>query len=482
MQIEDLLYPFLQAYIAAPQWVKSGLGQAYTLLPVSIRRGKFYSTFAQELATHRDEAAIRTLSEHKLAATLKLAIETVPAYQKHQKLSRFLNESNKLEEILLEIPPVSKEEIKGDVERFVSTFLPKSRRLKTSTGGSTADPMYFYLQKGVTRPREYAFMDDFLRRVGLGPNDVILSMQGRKVPTAGEANGRMWMYEPIKRQLIVSSDHLEDRYMPQYMEALRMWRPSYIQAYPSTLYPLARWLSENPQPDIVQRMRGVLIYSENVYDFQRRLIESVFKCPVLTHYGHSERILMAASMPGDPRYFFWPQYGKFELLDTEGNRITQPDVLGEIVGTSFDNQVMPFVRYRTGDFAVLSDRSHPDLPLYPVCERIEARLQEFLVCKDHRLISVSTLGAAHFDKMNDIETMQYEQDEPGVVIVKVVSSTPLTPSRQETLAKAIRDKTQGGCTVDVRMVDQLPRTPRGKHKMLVQHLDISHYLGAAAIE
>ncbi len=185
---------------------------------------------------------------------------------------------------------------------------------------------------------------------------------------------------------------------------------------------------------------------------------------------------MAASLPGDPRFFFWPQYGKFELLDPDGNPITQPCVLGEIVGTSFDNQVMPFVRYRTGDFALLSDHPHPDLPLYPVCERIEARIQEFLVCKDHRLISVSTLGLARFDDINDIQTMQYEQDEPGRVVMKVVSTTPLTASQTEKLAQAVREKTQGGCTVEVRPVDQLPRTPRGKHKMLIQHLDISHYI------
>ena len=482
MQIEDILYPFLQTYIHAPQWMKSVVGHAYACVPLGFRRGKYYGAFAKELATHKDEVSIRRLSEQKLAATLKMAIETVPAYQNYRSLLRYLDKPGDLEALLVEIPPVSKEEIKNDVERFLSTSLPQSYRLKVSTGGSTADPMRFYLQKGVTRPKEYSFMDDFLSRVGLSPRDIILSLQGRMVPTASRKNGRFWMYEPIKRQVILSSDHLEAEYMPQYMEALRMWRPSYIQAYPSTLYPLARWLSENPQPDIVQRIKGVLIYSENVYEFQRRLIESVFNCPVLIHYGHSERVLMAASMPNDPRYFFWPQYGKFELLDTEGRQITQPGILGEIVGTSFDNQVMPFIRYRTGDFAVLGDRPHQDLPLYPVCERIEARLQEFLVCKDQRLISVSTLGAAHFDEINEIETMQYEQHLPGVVLVKVVSTKPLSPASKESIARAIREKTQNGCVVEVSMVDDLPRTLRGKHKMLVQHLDISPYMGAAAIE
>jgi phenylacetate-CoA ligase len=94
-------------------------------------------------------------------------------------------------------------------------------------------------------------------------------------------------------------------------------------------------------------------------------------------------------MPDDDRYFFWPQYGHFELLDAENRPITQPGKLGFVVGTSFDNKVMPFLRYRTGDLAVLSDRSHPLLPGYPACERIVGRLQEFIVCRDHRLVSIT---------------------------------------------------------------------------------------------
>lgn len=40
------------------------------------------------------------------------------------------------------------------------------------------------------------------------------------------------MYEPIKRQLILSSDHLEHRYMPEYMAAVWQWKPRYNPRFP----------------------------------------------------------------------------------------------------------------------------------------------------------------------------------------------------------------------------------------------------------
>ena len=46
-------------------------------------------------------------------------------------------------------------------------------------------------------------------------------------------------------------------------------------------------------------------------------------------------------------------------------------------------------------------------------------------------------------------------------------------------ARAVREKTQGGCTVEVVEVDAIPLTQRGKQRLIVQHLDIERYLGAA---
>lgn len=476
MSVEDLLHPLLSAYVASPQWAKSSLGRAYRLLPVALRRGSHYERFRRELAAGPKDAG--EIGLRKLAHTLRWAIETVPAYRRYGHLAGSIADDplSVLEKIL----PAGKEDIKAAPDAYLSEALPARARLKTFTGGSTASPMKFCLHRGVSRPREYAFMDDFHGRVGLTDDDIVLALRGRTVPTAAAPGGRLWMYEPIKRQLILSSDHLEPRYMPQYVEALRTWRPAFIQAFPSALYPLARWLAENPLPEVTSQLRGVLLYSENVYGFQMEQFRAVFGCPILKHYGHSERVLMAASMPDDERYFFWPQYGHFELLDTHGKRITRPGVLGEIVGTSFDNLVMPFVRYRTGDMAMLSDGpEHPALPGYVAVERIEGRLQEFLVCRDARLVSICTMGAAHFGQLAEVDEIQYEQHEPGHFDLKVVTRKPLSEAARRDIERAVAAKTQGGCTAKVVEVAAMERTARGKHRMLIQHLDVGRHFAAA---
>jgi phenylacetate-CoA ligase len=473
MSFEDKFHWLLARYIASPQWVKSSIGAAYSALPMRVRVGRSYESW-RELASINQPARVNQLVAEKLQQTLEWALNHVPAYAQYRPL---LGSGQDCFAILQQLPLLSKEMIKQGGEAYLATHRTKKHRMAMFTGGSTATPMQFCIEKGVTRVKEYGFIDEFHSRVGLSMNDVVLALRGRSVPGAQDGT-RFWMYEPIKKQLILSSDHMLAHNMPDYIRAILEWKPRYIQAFPSALYPLAKWLAQYPEPALAGQFRGVLLFSENVYPHQAELFEKVFGCPVLKHYGHSERALMAASKVGDARYFVYPQYGYTELLDFNGQPVTEPGQLGQLVATSFDNQVMPFVRYQTGDLAVLG-RAAPDAQNVPkgalVLERIEGRLQEFVVTHDLRLISIATLGAAHFNELADVGAIQYAQSQPGQVELWVEVAGRLPEAMKQKIAQAVSDKTQGGCTLTVHETGQIPRSIRGKHQMLRQQLDLSQY-------
>jgi len=140
---------------------------------------------------------------------------------------------------------------------------------------------------------------------------------------------------------------------------------------------------------------------------------------------------------------------------------------------------MPFIRYRTGDYGVLGGAPHRSLPGFPVVERIEGRLQEFVVCHDHRLITVTTLGSAHFEELDSCLRIQYEQHEPGRLVLRVVPLRPLSVQARASIERAVHEKTQGGCAVHVEEVSSIPLTARGKQRLLLQHIPLERYLGAA---
>jgi phenylacetate-coenzyme A ligase PaaK-like adenylate-forming protein len=150
------------------------------------------------------------------------------------------------------------------------------------------------------------------------------------------------------------------------------------------------------------------------------------------------------------------------------------------VGTSFDNRVMPFVRYRTGDLAMLAEDGSLGVAGFPAVERIAGRLQEFVVCRDERLISVTALGVAHFPELCAVDSLQYEQRKAGELLLKVVAEGEIPARELRRMATAVAARTQGGCDVGALQVERIERTPRGKSRMLVQHLDLRRYFGLGA--
>lgn len=475
MGLEDYLHGLQDRYISAPQWLRSIAGGGYAMLPHRLRYGQHYARFAAE-AAGLESAPAAALAREKLAATLATALSVVPAYTAYRDLAAALADPVRC---LTQLPLTAKEDIKRAPAAYRSTACG-ARGLRTFTGGSTAQPVEFLLERHVTRVRESAYFDAIDRELlGRRDDDVTLGLHGRTVASAAREGGRLWMYEPIKRALMFSSDHLERRFMPEYVDVLRRRRPRQIRAYPSALLPLAQWLAEKPCEEFSANVAGILLTSENIYAPQIELFRAVFpRARIVKHYGHSERVLMATSLDVAPEYRFLPLYGHLELIDLAGRPIEVPGELGEIVGTSFDNQVMPFVRYRTGDLGVWGEACPGEAP---VLRSIEGRLQEFVVCSDRRLVSVTTLGAAHFTELALADCIQYEQHEAGRVELRVVTPRPLDAAEIARIEHAVRAKTQGGCAARVQRVAHIERTARGKHRMLIQHLDLAGFFGAGAM-
>lgn len=263
--------------------------------------------------------------------------------------------------------------------------------------------------------------------------------------------------------------------MPEYAAAIRLCKPAFIRAYPTAIEPLARWFGANPAPEVDERIRCLQLFSETIHEYQFNLFERVFKCPVILDYGHSESAGKAISMAGDRRNFFWPLYGHVELVSQDGTPVTEPGVLGEIVATGFDNQVVPLNRYRTGHMATWSERPNHTRPAFAVVDRIEGRLQGFLDSKDYRLVSTSSMCAPHFEMLVTADCMQFEQTEPGRAVLKVLSAGELSAEPKATLTNGIRAMTQGGLEVEVVRADDLSRTTSGKHRLLVQRIDAKSF-------
>jgi phenylacetate-CoA ligase len=489
MSLEDRLYPLLGFYERLPQGLRRAMGLAYRQLPQAWRWGKHYPEF-KDLALQGENWAPERIQEYQLKElrrTLIHAVNYCPFYQRTFGQARFYPDRVRTFADLEECPFTEKRDLLEHLPEMASTAVPAKQRLYISTGGSTGIPVGFYLQKGISRPKEQAFWETIWRRGGYFDGARLVIIRGHVVNS--KSTGKIAFYDATRDWLMLSSYHLTEDRLPEYLEEIEKFRPDVLHAYPSAALQLAEYLEKSGQSWRTP-LRGLLCGSERLNLPQKRMLERVFGCRPYRWYGHSERVVLAGEGARSELFYFTPQYGfvEFGPADGEGFR--------EVIGTSFHNMAMPFVRYRTGDYVRVVPESvtrgpwsafpeyrraagvgastgaagsvELEFPWLAVSE-VAGREQEFLVSGTGRRISLTAFNM-HDSVFDDLYAVQFHQAEPGRVEFRYVAGPKFHSSRLVLIEAGIRRKLGDDFQLEMRSVSDVEKTSRGKHKWLVSSL------------
>ncbi|MEA2716215.1 MAG: hypothetical protein QOI99_532 [Actinomycetota bacterium] len=460
MSLEDRLYPFLPLYEGLPLGVKRTIGRSFRRVPERWRLGARYGEF-RALATEGETWDVAQVEEYQfgqLRRTLAHAAASCPFYQRRFREAGFRPEALSDFDGLRGCPSLTKDDLLAHREEMVSSEVPAGERLYMTTGGSTGVPVGFYLHKGVSRPKEQAFLEAQWKRAGYFDGARLAVIRGHV--TSDRARGAIASYDATRDWLMLSSSHLTEARLPEYLEALEKFRPDLLHAYPSAALQLADFLERAGQTWRLP-LRAVLCGSERLTLPQKRLLERVFGCRVFRWYGHAERVVLAGEGRQSDSFHFWPQYGfvEFGPADDEG--------LCEVIGTSFHNLAFPMVRYRTGDRVRVATEGR-EFP-WAAAGEVAGRDQEFLVSAGGRRISLTAFNM-HDRIFDEISAVQFFQEQRGRAELRYVAGPRFEASKLPLIEAGIRRKLGDDFEVHLRAVRETEKTARGKHRWLVSTL------------
>jgi len=458
---------------ALPYPVRQLAKYMISLVPPQARYGKvFWETynFLQESQWWSREK-LEDYQYQQLSKLLHHSYQNVPYYRKIFDERELKPKDIQNFDDLKKLPYLTKELIRENLTSLIAENYPSSKLQYITTGGSTGIPLGFYQQRRISDSREWAFMLTLWNRVNFKIGDKRAILRGTVVKSINK--GKFWEYNPSDKTLIFSSYHMTDQTMPKYIKKINHFQPDFLHVYPSVLTILARFMKkENIEP--FSSLKGVLSGSENLYSWQRDLLEDVFQCRVFSWYGHTEQAVLAGECEKNVNYHLFPEYGLVELIDKNGNPISKNDEVGEIVATGFNNFAVPFVRYKTGDLAVLSHDECLCGRNYLSLKRIEGRKQEYLITKDEGLISLGpALFSIHDANWANIKQIQFIQEEPGTLVIRIVTEQTSPESEiGEYILKLFRARFGELFQLELDFVDHIPPTSSGKHRFLIQKLPI----------
>ena len=421
-----------------PYWVKAPF--AKFIRNKLIGNKVFIETTTQlNEADEYSQEQIESVQLAKLKETLIHAYEHSPYYKRSFDLAKFDPYSVASISCLQKLPVLKKNDLKQHFEELQADNIDDYYMV--TTGGTSGEPTKVNMERDAIY-REWAFIYHYWARFGYDfHNSRIATFRGV------DMGNNMSQINPLYNEIRLNPFILNRENIRSYQKKIDKYGASFIYGYPSAVYNYCR-LSQENKIDLAGRFKAALLISENLYEFQKELIQKVLQCPIAIFYGHSERAVFAEN--NDDGYSFNLLYG-----------VTEIDSSGQPIVTGFINRKTPLIRYLVDDRVEETRENRYNITGHHDCD--------VLLGEKGEQISMAAINF-HDDTFDGIEAYQFVQNEPGACIIRIVSSSGIASPKIDKIKQRVESKLGGEFRCEVDVTDKIEYTARGKYQMLIQNI------------
>lgn len=430
----------------------------YHRIPERIRLGRKFPHLLEQWVTmqHQPYEKRRAFQLQELCRIIRYAYD-------HTKYYRRLFDDHGIKpgdikdfSDMKKIPYLTKDIVRRHTRDMLSDCISSGVTYVT-TGGSTGEPCGFYVSRNSLK-RNTVFEWLHWHNMGYSVGDKCAVLRGNVVKDG------YFCYDRGHDYLILSVYRMTEELLPRYLDKIEEYKPKVIQGYPSALEIVAKFMQKTGRKLNIS-LKGISTTSEMLYPSQRKIIEEAFDCKVWDKYGNSEQVGIIG-MCGAGQYHEFMEHSYLEYEPTEEAGVY------EIVGTSFINDAMPFIRYRTGDLCEIGGGICPCGVESVHISRIVGRWHgDLLKTNCGNLISLTALNT-HSDIFDHTKRIQYYQDTVGEVILKILRTDDYTDEDSRKIKAELATKFQDQVKLSLEFVDDIPLTKRGKYKFVDQRLPL----------
>lgn len=253
------------------------------------------------------------------------------------KIDFSLSGSDFLDEFKAKVPILKKASVKENPDSFL-VRRPTKIDLEFHTSGSTGKPMNAFIswRHWIV---EQAVIYRHWKWHGYKFRDTCAMLRSYS-PKEGEP---LIKYNWSLNTYYYSPFHLDDEHMEEYYRHMLSKRVKYLRGYPSSIKIFSEFCQNKGYT--ISGLKFILTASEVLSEEDRSFIEKVFGVQIGNHYGLAEQIVMFGNCSESSILHNYNEYGYCELIPTDEENIFR------IIGTNLHNDLMPLLRYDTGDLA-----------------------------------------------------------------------------------------------------------------------------------
>jgi phenylacetate-CoA ligase len=406
---------------------------------------------------------IRQLQLQNLRAFLKDVQVHVPYYR--QLFTELGFEPATIDSVkkLAELPLLSKPEIRQHLDELKADDALSLARF--NTGGSSGEPLIFYI--GSRRvSHDVAAKWRATRWWGVDIGDPEAVIWGSPIELGAQDKVRL-LRDKLLRTHLIPAFEMSSEKLDGFIRQIQQIRPKMLFGYPSALAHIASHAEKRGVALNDLGIKVAFVTSERLYDHQRAKIESVFACPVANGYGGRDAGFIAHQCPEGGMHITAEDI-IVEIVDKQGQPLPNGE-LGEIVVTHMATRDFPFIRYRTGDMGVLSDKVCACGRGLPLLEEIQGRTTDFVVAQDGTVLH----GLALIYVLRDLEgvdSFKITQDSLDKTTVQIVKTLKYQTAYEQKIIDEFKKRLGQAVTINIEYTDYIPKERSGKFRYVISHV------------
>ena len=412
----------------------------YNIVPFKKRYGSVYGETVDFLNDVDNWTYDRTkeFQFNELKRVLINAQKYVPYYGKLFSEYEFNPNISSFNDIR-KLPYLTKDIINDNFEEMVSTnFNGKKYLFKTS--GSTGKRLKFYGEDSMYK-KEAAYISHSFKSHGSDLyNDWSIWIR-RHSP---KDNNDLMVKDYELKRIYLSAFHLNDQTIYDYVKIINNSKIKTIVTYPSTAYWLSCLLEKNNL--ILDRITSLHGASEKCLPIWSDKIKSVFGFDFKMHYGQVEKVSFAYQSSVSNYYHESLTYS-----------FTEYDENNTIVGTSFMNNVMPFIRYKTNDVVELIESPSYDNSSPLIIKEIDGRVDDMIMSETNSKIPSVNFYTV-MSKIKEVRMFQFRQKTDKSTTLSIVVEDGFNDEILNELKKQIQQRV-GNIPLFVEVVNEIHRDP-----------------------
>lgn len=453
-------------YNHSPAQFQSLMFSAYGLLKMHSRTTSTFKKWylALEKTQWFSVNELKELQTKKLRLLIKHAYENVPYY--HKKFREVGIKPGDIKQLddLSKIPILTKEDIAENYEQLMARNTKNFNPDVKHTGGTTGTPLKFLVDKEAYLAAQ-AELWRHLHWNGYSFRDKVAVLRGNVIIPRAALSNHPWRYDIIQNHLYLSSYHLTEEVLMEYVKKLKKWQPMYLQAYPSSAYVLAKYLVYIGE---TISLKGIFTSSETVLPNYKKLFNQAFECDAIDYYGYGEPGPNIGQCP-EKSYHISAELSIVEIIRDDD--IADYGEIGHITATSLINYSMPFIRYKVGDIGSLLDEVCLCGRGLPLMKSIEGRSEDFVVTSEGRFIPPAGLTLT-YEYLTSIKQCQFIQNSLDELTVKIIKKDTYEEKDTKEFLKALRDKLGSEIDISFEFVEDIPLTKSGKFRFVISKVPI----------